>query len=237
MFHQMKILGVAIDPNTKAPVILLTDGMNNVPTLEPETAAELAHTLGVRVYTVAIGRDGVAPFPVDTPLGRRVQQIEKRREQPGGERVTGADRVGDHDISSRDDDVRLPGTHGPGSLRAGSQHHERRPQGEPGTGRLDRRLARVQAGDILVADTSCQPRDEIDFHVVEKHESPSQEEQESHGRRKVQEVVHDKGRRHGAADSKGDGERSVREKQFANLAPQGAKGSQGAGGYGHVSSH
>jgi Ca-activated chloride channel family protein len=59
-------------------VILLTDGMNNVPTLEPETAAELAHTLGVRVYTVAIGRDGVAPFPVDTPLGRRVQQIETR---------------------------------------------------------------------------------------------------------------------------------------------------------------
>jgi len=59
-------------------VILLTDGMNNVPTLEPETAAELAATLGVRVYTVAIGRDGLAPFPVDTPLGRRVQQIETR---------------------------------------------------------------------------------------------------------------------------------------------------------------
>ena len=59
-------------------VILLTDGMNNVPTLEPETAAELASTLGVRVYTVAIGRDGVAPFPVDTPAGRRIQQIETR---------------------------------------------------------------------------------------------------------------------------------------------------------------
>jgi len=57
-------------------VILLTDGMNNVPTLEPETAAELAQTLGVRVYTVAIGREGVAPYPVDTPRGRRMQQIE-----------------------------------------------------------------------------------------------------------------------------------------------------------------
>ena len=57
-------------------VILLTDGMNNVPTLEPETAAELARTLGVRVYTVAIGREGVAPYPVDTPRGRRMQQIE-----------------------------------------------------------------------------------------------------------------------------------------------------------------
>ena len=40
-------------------VILLTDGVNNVPTLEPETAAELAEELGVRVYTVAIGREGL----------------------------------------------------------------------------------------------------------------------------------------------------------------------------------
>lgn len=62
---------------TSKTVILLTDGMNNVPTLEPQTAAELAKTLGVRVYTVAIGREGVAPYPVDDPLfGRRVQQIE-----------------------------------------------------------------------------------------------------------------------------------------------------------------
>jgi len=73
-------------------VILLTDGMNNVPTLEPETAADLAHTLGVRVYTVAIGRDGVAPFPVDTPLGRRIQQIETRVDEDLLRRI--ADRTG-----------------------------------------------------------------------------------------------------------------------------------------------
>jgi Ca-activated chloride channel family protein len=64
-------------PATSKTVILLTDGMNNVPTLEPETAAELAHTLGVRVYTVAIGREGVAPFPVDDPVfGRRTRPME-----------------------------------------------------------------------------------------------------------------------------------------------------------------
>lgn len=57
-------------------VILLTDGVNNVPTLEPETAAELARTLGVRVYTIAVGRQGLAPFPVDTPFGRRMQMID-----------------------------------------------------------------------------------------------------------------------------------------------------------------
>ncbi len=60
-------------------IILLTDGVNNVATLEPETAAQLAHTLGVRVYAVAIGREGVAPYPVDDPIfGRRMQQIETR---------------------------------------------------------------------------------------------------------------------------------------------------------------
>lgn len=73
-------------------VILLTDGMNNVPTLEPETAAELARTLGVRVYTVAIGREGVAPYPVDTPRGRRMQQIETHIDEDLLRRI--ADRTG-----------------------------------------------------------------------------------------------------------------------------------------------
>lgn len=60
-------------------VILLTDGLNNDSTLEPETAAELAQTLGVRVYTVAIGREGVAPYPVDDPIfGRRTRPMETK---------------------------------------------------------------------------------------------------------------------------------------------------------------
>jgi Ca-activated chloride channel family protein len=60
-------------------VVLLTDGMNNVMTLEPETAAEMAKALGVRVYTVGVGREGYAPYPIDDPhFGRRLQQIETR---------------------------------------------------------------------------------------------------------------------------------------------------------------
>jgi Ca-activated chloride channel homolog len=73
-------------------VILLTDGLNNVPVLEPETAAEVARSLGVRVYTVAVGRDGMAPFPVDTPLGRRLQQIETRIDEDLLRRI--AERTG-----------------------------------------------------------------------------------------------------------------------------------------------
>lgn len=60
-------------------VILLTDGVNNVPTLEPETAAELAATLDVRVYTVAIGREGLVPYPVNDPVfGQRTRQVETK---------------------------------------------------------------------------------------------------------------------------------------------------------------
>jgi Ca-activated chloride channel family protein len=60
-------------------IILLTDGVNNVPTLEPETAARLAKTFGIRVYAVAIGRQGLVPFPVEDPIfGRRVRQVESK---------------------------------------------------------------------------------------------------------------------------------------------------------------
>ena len=60
-------------------VILLTDGVNNVFTLEPETAAKLAQSLDVRVYTVAIGREGMVPYPVDDPVfGRRTRQVETK---------------------------------------------------------------------------------------------------------------------------------------------------------------
>ena len=57
-------------------VILLTDGSNNVPTLEPETAAELASALGVRVYTIGVGKKGKVPFPRQTPFGTRTVMAE-----------------------------------------------------------------------------------------------------------------------------------------------------------------
>ena len=44
-------------------VVLLTDGSNNCGDISPLTAAEIAKSFGVRVYTIAVGRDGVAPYP------------------------------------------------------------------------------------------------------------------------------------------------------------------------------
>ena len=64
-------------------IILLTDGVNNVPTLEPETAARLAQTFGIRVYAVAVGREGLVPFPVEDPIfGRRTRQVESKIDLP-----------------------------------------------------------------------------------------------------------------------------------------------------------
>lgn len=58
-------------------LVLLTDGVNNVPTVDPATAAEAARTLGVRIYAIGVGREGNARYPVDHPvLGRRYTQIE-----------------------------------------------------------------------------------------------------------------------------------------------------------------
>ena len=50
-------------------VILLTDGSNNRGDISPLTAAEIAKSFGVRVYTVGVGTNGTAPYPVQTPMG------------------------------------------------------------------------------------------------------------------------------------------------------------------------
>ena len=56
-------------------LILLTDGVNNRG-LDPRTALDLAVALGVRVYTIGVGQEGLAPIPVQTPFGTVVQQME-----------------------------------------------------------------------------------------------------------------------------------------------------------------
>ncbi|MBP5334684.1 MAG: VWA domain-containing protein [Bacteroidales bacterium] len=56
-------------------VILLTDGENNSGEIAPETAAEIASTYGVRVYTIGVGANGNAPYPVMTPWGIEMQNL------------------------------------------------------------------------------------------------------------------------------------------------------------------
>jgi N-terminal double-transmembrane domain len=63
------------ESNSKSKVIiLLTDGDNNAGSIAPLTAAEIAKTFGIRVYTIGVGSRGMASIPVQTPVG--VQMIE-----------------------------------------------------------------------------------------------------------------------------------------------------------------
>jgi Ca-activated chloride channel family protein len=54
-------------------IILLTDGVNNMGDVAPATAADIAKTFGIRVYTIGVGTQGTAPYPVQTPYGMQFQ--------------------------------------------------------------------------------------------------------------------------------------------------------------------
>jgi Ca-activated chloride channel family protein len=54
-------------------VILLTDGSNNRGDLSPLTAAEIAKSFGIRVYTIGVGTNKVAPYPMS--VGGSVQYV------------------------------------------------------------------------------------------------------------------------------------------------------------------
>lgn len=54
-------------------VILLTDGSNNMGDISPMTAAEIAQSLGIRVYTIGVGTNKVAPYPM--PVAGGVQYV------------------------------------------------------------------------------------------------------------------------------------------------------------------
>jgi Ca-activated chloride channel homolog len=56
-------------------VILLTDGVNNRGAIDPLTAADLALTFNIRVYTIGVGSMGTAPYPVQTPFGTEFRNV------------------------------------------------------------------------------------------------------------------------------------------------------------------
>lgn len=58
------------DSDAKSKVaILLTDGVNNSGQISPQTAAEIAQTFGIKVYTIGVGSNDVAPYPTIDPWG------------------------------------------------------------------------------------------------------------------------------------------------------------------------
>lgn len=63
-------------------IILLTDGVNNTGEIAPVTAAEIAKSFGVRVYTIGVGTQGEAPYPIPTAFGIQYQNIPVEIDEP-----------------------------------------------------------------------------------------------------------------------------------------------------------
>lgn len=58
-------------------IILLTDGENTAGDIEPRDAAKLAQSYGIRVYTIGVGTNGVAPIPSQDFFGRQVMDYQQ----------------------------------------------------------------------------------------------------------------------------------------------------------------
>ena len=56
-------------------IILLTDGVNNRGQISPLTVADIAKDLGIKVYTIGVGRNGQAPYPLFDERGREVDTV------------------------------------------------------------------------------------------------------------------------------------------------------------------
>jgi Ca-activated chloride channel family protein len=68
-------------------IILLTDGVNNMGSIDPVSAAEIAKLYGIRIYTIGVGSRGLAPYPVQTPFGIQYQDVEVKIDEKLLQRV------------------------------------------------------------------------------------------------------------------------------------------------------
>jgi Ca-activated chloride channel family protein len=70
-------------PGRSRVMVLLTDGENNRGAIDPRTAAKAAAAFGIRIYTVAAGREGMAPVPVGRGMfGLRYENRPVRIDEP-----------------------------------------------------------------------------------------------------------------------------------------------------------
>jgi len=63
-------------------VILMTDGVNNTGLIDPQTALEIAKAFKVRVYTIGVGTEGEALYPIQTPYGIQKKLLPVQIDEP-----------------------------------------------------------------------------------------------------------------------------------------------------------
>jgi Ca-activated chloride channel family protein len=70
-------------PGKSRVLILMTDGENNRGEIDPLTAAKAAATFGIRIYTIGVGTEGVAPIPVAIgPFGKQYANLPVHIDEP-----------------------------------------------------------------------------------------------------------------------------------------------------------
>ncbi len=86
-------------------VILMTDGVNNMGYIDPQSAIQMAKAYGIRIYTIGIGKNGMAPYPVMDQNGKTFYQnmpvqideplLKRAAQQTGGLyfRATGNEKL------------------------------------------------------------------------------------------------------------------------------------------------
>ena len=70
-------------------IILLTDGRNNAGNITPLQAAEIAKTYGIKIYTVGVGTQGEAPFPINTPFGQKMMMQRVEMDEDSLKKISG----------------------------------------------------------------------------------------------------------------------------------------------------
>ncbi|WP_276133211.1 vWA domain-containing protein [Polluticoccus soli] len=70
-------------------LILLTDGVNNTGLIDPSTALEIAKAYKVRIYTIGVGTQGNAAYPVQTPMGMQKQMMPVQIDEPLMRKIAG----------------------------------------------------------------------------------------------------------------------------------------------------
>lgn len=85
-------------------IILLTDGVNNAGEIDPLTAADIAKSLGIRIYTIGAGRPGKALVPIEDPIfGKRYVQIDHELDEKQLTKV--AESTGGKYFQARSEDM------------------------------------------------------------------------------------------------------------------------------------
>lgn len=89
-------------------IVLVTDGDNNMGSVDPVTAAEMAKAYGLKIYAVGIGKKGRVAFPVKAmgPFGREVETYQYLTDAANDELLADlASRTGGKNYHAEDSDV------------------------------------------------------------------------------------------------------------------------------------